>query len=96
MLTTMDFRDDAEVHTTRMTMSQMDVTDMLRLYAPRAGQFHPQGGSTRFRLAPRTYDAPPCGPSVRVVSQTKSRKIPKTITALLRAQIQHHLRGGHG
>ena len=36
----------------------------------------PPWGSIRFRLAPRTYDAPPCGPSVRVVSLTKSRKIP--------------------
>ena len=34
----------------------------------------PPWGSIRFRLAPRTYDAPPWG--VRVVSQTKSRKIP--------------------
>ena len=34
-------------------------------------------GSIRFRLAPRAYDAPPCGPSVRVVPDrlTKSRKI---------------------
>ena len=36
----------------------------------------PRWRSIRFRLALRTYDAPPCGPSVRVVSQTKSRKIP--------------------
>ena len=36
----------------------------------------PPWGSSRFRLALRTYDAPPCGPSVRVVSQTKSRNIP--------------------
>ena len=36
----------------------------------------PPWGSIRFRLAPRTYDAPPCGPSVRVASLTKSRKIP--------------------
>ena len=34
----------------------------------------PPWGSIRFRLALRTYA--PCGPSVRVVSQTKSRKIP--------------------
>ena len=34
----------------------------------------PRWGSIRFRLALRTYA--PCGPSVRVVSQTKSRKIP--------------------
>ena len=36
----------------------------------------PQWRSIRFRLALRTYDAPPCGPSVRVVSLTKSREIP--------------------
>ena len=38
----------------------------------------PPWGSIRFRLAPRTYDAPPFGPSVRVVPgrQTESRKIP--------------------
>ena len=36
----------------------------------------PPWGPIRFRPAPHTYDAPPCGPSVRVVSQTKSRKIP--------------------
>ena len=41
-------------------------------YASRAVQFHPHGGSIRFRLALRTYA--PWG--VRVVSQTKSRKIP--------------------
>ena len=52
MLTTMDFRDDAEVHTTRLTMSQMDVTDMLRLYAPRAVQFHPHGGQPDFVWLP--------------------------------------------
>ena len=48
------------------------------LYASRAGQLHPQWGSIRFRLAPRTYDAPPCGPSVRVVPDrlTKSRQTP--------------------
>ena len=34
----------------------------------------PPWGSIRFRLALRTYA--PCAPSVRVVSQTKSRKIP--------------------
>ena len=34
----------------------------------------PPWGSIRLRLAPRTYDAPPWG--VRVVSQTKSRKMP--------------------
>ena len=34
----------------------------------------PPRGSIRFRLALRTYDAPPWG--VRVVSHTKSRKIP--------------------
>ena len=34
----------------------------------------PPWGSIRFRQAPRTYDAPPWG--ARVVSQTKSRKIP--------------------
>ena len=34
----------------------------------------PPRGSIRFRLALRAYDAPPWG--VRVVSQTKSRKIP--------------------
>ena len=43
-------------------------------YAPRAVQFHPPWGSNRFRLAPRTYAAWGC--IVRVVSQTKSRKIP--------------------
>ena len=32
------------------------------------------GASSMCRVATRTYDAPPCGPSVRVVSQTKSRK----------------------
>ena len=32
----------------------------------------PRWGSIRFGLAPRTYDAPPRGPLVRVVSQTKS------------------------
>ena len=48
----------------------------------------PPWGSIRFRLAPRTYA--PCGPSVRVVSQTKSRKIPtrKTITALFCEQVR--------
>jgi len=34
----------------------------------------PRWGSIRFRRAPRTYA--PCGPSVRAVSQTESRKIP--------------------
>ena len=36
----------------------------------------PQWGLIRFRLAPRTYDAPTCGPSVRAVPDrlTKSRK----------------------
>ena len=34
----------------------------------------PRWCSIRIRLAPRTYA--PCGPSARVVSQTKSRKIP--------------------
>ena len=34
----------------------------------------PPWRSIRFRLAPRTYDAPPWGCIVRVVSQTKSRK----------------------
>ena len=43
----------------------------------------PRWGSIRFRLAPRTYNAPPCGPSVRVVSPTKSRKIPTRKTLLL-------------
>ena len=37
-------------------------------YAPCAVQFYPHGGQSRFRPALRTYDAPPCGPSVRVVS----------------------------
>jgi len=41
-------------------------------YASRAVQFHPHGESIRFRLALRAYA--PWG--VRVVSQTKSRKIP--------------------
>ena len=47
-------------------------------YASRAVQFSilPPWGSIRFRLAPRTYDAPPCGPSVLVLSQAKSRKLP--------------------
>ena len=40
----------------------------------RAVQLHPDGGQFGFRLAPRTYDAPPCGPAARVVSLTKSRK----------------------
>ena len=31
------------------------------MYASRAVQSHPHGGSTRFRLALRTYDAPPWG-----------------------------------
>ena len=43
-------------------------------YAARAVQFHPHGGQSRFRLAPRTYA--PCGPSVRVDGLTKSRKTP--------------------
>ena len=48
----------------------------------------PPWGSIRFRLALRTHA--PCGPSVRVVSQTKSRKIPtrNMFTALARAQVQ--------
>ena len=44
--------------------------------------------SIRFRLAPRTYDAPPCGPSARVVSLTESRDIPtpkKTLPPFLLA-----------
>ena len=36
----------------------------------------PPWWSIRCRLALRTYDAPPCGPSVRVMSQRKSGKIP--------------------
>ena len=36
----------------------------------------PPWGSIRFRLAPRTYDAPPCGCIVAVASQAKSREIP--------------------
>ena len=62
-----------------------------RRYASWAAQFHPRWGSIRFRLAPRTYDAPPCGPSVRVVRLTKSRKIPtrKIFTALFRVQATH-------
>ena len=37
----------------------------------------PRWGSIRSRLAPRhTYDAPPCGPSVRVVGLTKPKKLP--------------------
>ena len=45
-------------------------------YASRAVQFHPHGGSIRFRLAPRTHA--PRGCIVRVVPdrQTKARKIP--------------------
>ena len=45
-------------------------------YASRAVQFHPQWGSIRFRLPPRTYDAPPWGCIVRVVELAKSREIP--------------------
>ena len=45
-----------------------------RVYVSRDVQFHPDGGSIRFRLAPRAYA--PWGCIVRVVSQTKSRKIP--------------------
>ena len=53
----------------------------------------PRWRSIRFRLALRTHDAPPRGCIVRVVSQTKSRKIPtrKIITALFRAQAKHDL-----
>ena len=43
-------------------------------YSLRAVHFHPRWASIQFRLAFRTYA--PCGPSVRVVSQTKSRKLP--------------------
>ena len=47
-------------------------------YASRAVQRStpPQWRSIRFRWAPRTYDAPPWGCIVRVVSLTKSRKAP--------------------
>ena len=57
-------------------------------FATPAVQFHPDGGSIRFRLALHTYDAPSCGPSVRVVPDrlTKSRKNthPNNIPALFR------------
>ena len=43
---------------------------------PASPPMSPQWGPVRSRLAPRTYDAPPCGPSVRVVSPTNPRKIP--------------------
>ena len=50
----------------------------------------PPWGPIRFRSAPRTYDAPPCGPPARVVPDrpTKSRKNthPKSTTALFREQ----------
>ena len=36
----------------------------------------PQWGSSRFRPLTCTYDAPPCGPSVRVDELAKSRKTP--------------------
>jgi len=52
-----------------------------QLYASRAVQSHPDGGSIRFRLALRTYDAPPWG--VRAASQTKSRRIPTRKILLL-------------
>ena len=45
-------------------------------YSVASRSMPPPWGSIRFRPAPRTYDAPPCGLSVRVVSQTKPRKIP--------------------
>ena len=49
-------------------------------------------GSIRSRLAPRAYDAPPCGPSVRVVPDrlTESRKIPtRTILPLFFVHATH-------
>ena len=62
----------------------------------RAVQFHPHGGSIRFRLALRTCGAPPCGPPARVVPgrRTKSRKIPtrKTFTLFF----SRHVRGADG
>ena len=41
-----------------------------------AVQFHPNSGPFDFGWLPARTMHPPCGPSVRVVSQTKSRKIP--------------------
>ena len=50
---------------------------MFRIWVRAASRsIPPPWWSIRFRLAPRTYDAPPWGCIVRVVSQTKSRKIP--------------------
>jgi len=66
----------------------------LKVRAP-SRSIPPPWRSTRFRLAPRTYA--PCGPSVRVVSQTKSRKIPTrkifplfSVTEGLCPGLQHH------
>ena len=46
-------------------------------------------GSTRLRSAPRTYDAPPCGPAVRVGSLTKLRKIPTRKMLIFKRRKQH-------
>ena len=55
----------------------------------------PPWGSMRFRLALRTYA--PCGPSVRVVSQTKSRKRPtRNILPLFFASRPPSSNGGSG
>ena len=61
----------------------------LKLGESRAVQFHPHGGTIQFRLALRTYDAPPWG--VRLMSQTKSRKIPtRKILPLFFARAGRH------
>ena len=51
--------------------------EALLAYASRAVQFHPHGGQSEFVWLPAR--TPPCGCIVRVVSQTKSRKIPAQI-----------------
>ena len=78
-----------------------DGVAVLEQYAPRAVQLHPHGGSIRFRLAPRTYNAPPCGPSRRTCGASprdviKKNTHPQNITALFRDLIRYQgwLTGG--
>ena len=65
---------EAIVKQMKLNMSNVKMGRTRVLYAPRAVQFHPHGGSIRFRLTPRAYA--PWGCIVRVVSQAESRKIP--------------------